>query len=57
MLDGLKKKIQDSKIENLRELARQKEIVVLATTERMFPACGKLYANGLNGTKTAAGRR
>jgi len=39
------------------ELAKEKEIVVLATTERMFPACGKLYANGLNGTKTTADRR
>ncbi len=34
MLDGLKKKIQDSKIENLRELARQKEEYVKDRYER-----------------------
>ena len=33
-------------------LAKENDIVVLATAERMFPACGKLYENGLNGTKT-----
>ena len=31
------------------ELARESEIAVLATDERMYPACGKLYANGLVG--------
>ena len=31
------------------ELAKDSGIVVLATTERMYPACGKLYANGLSG--------
>ena len=30
-------------------LARASEIVVLTTEERMYPACGKLYANGLIG--------
>ena len=30
-------------------LARASEIVVLTTEERMYPACGKLYANGLVG--------
>lgn len=30
-------------------LARMAEIAVLATDERMYPACGKLYANGLVG--------
>lgn len=31
------------------DLAKQKSIVVLSTSERMFTACGKLYQNGLNG--------
>ena len=30
-------------------LARDSGIVVLATNERMYVACGKLYANGLHG--------
>ncbi len=30
-------------------LAEQSSIVVLATTERMYVACGKLYCNGLSG--------
>ena len=30
-------------------LARASDIAVLATDERMYPACGKLYANGLVG--------
>ena len=30
-------------------LARAADIAVLATDERMYPACGKLYANGLVG--------
>ena len=32
-------------------LAKDNDIVVLTTAERMFPACGKLYENGLGGTK------
>jgi len=35
--------------EDILELARDAEIVVLATDERMYVACGKLYANGLAG--------
>lgn len=31
------------------EFARDNGIVVLASEERMYPACGKLYANGLVG--------
>ncbi len=31
------------------ELAEDSGIVVLATTEPMYSACGKLYANGLSG--------
>ena len=31
------------------DLARESGIVVLASTERMYPACGKLYAKGLSG--------
>lgn len=31
------------------DLARQKEITVLATPYRMFTACGLLYDNGLRG--------
>lgn len=31
------------------ELARRADIVVLATTERMYVACGVLYQNGLSG--------
>ena len=30
-------------------LADDSGIVVLATTERMYPTCGKLYVNGLSG--------
>ena len=30
-------------------LAEDSGIVVLATSERMYPACGKLYVNGLSG--------
>ena len=29
------------------EAAEEAGIVILATTERMYPACGKLYATGL----------
>ena len=35
--------------EEVIEAAREAGIVVLATTERMYPACGKLYATGLVG--------
>ena len=31
------------------ELARESGIVVLASSERMYVACGLLYANGLSG--------
>ena len=34
------------------ELADECGIVVMATTERMYVACGKLYANGLAGGDT-----
>lgn len=30
-------------------LAEESGIVILATTERMYATCGKLYANGLSG--------
>ena len=39
--------------ETIISLAKQKEIVILATKERMFPACGVLYANGMTGSKTS----
>lgn len=35
--------------EEVIEAAKDAGIVVLATTERMYPACGKLYATGLVG--------
>ena len=35
--------------EDVISLAADSGIVVLATTERMYPACGKLYVNGLSG--------
>ena len=35
--------------ESVIELARRMEIAILSTTERMYVACGKLYANGLAG--------
>ena len=31
------------------DLARDSGIVILATSERMYSSCGKLYANGLSG--------
>ena len=31
------------------DLAKESGIVVLASNERMYVACGKLYANGLSG--------
>ena len=33
------------------EIAEESGIVLLATTKRMYEACGTLYANGLNGAK------
>ncbi len=35
--------------EALLELARSRGIVVMASKERMYPACGKLYLGGLRG--------
>ncbi len=35
--------------EDVLELARDAGIVVLASRERMYTACGKLYTNGLAG--------
>ena len=35
--------------DDIIEFARDNGIVVLASEERMYPACGKLYANGLIG--------
>ena len=35
--------------DDIVEFARDNGIVVLAREERMYPACGKLYANGLIG--------
>ena len=35
--------------DDIIEFARDNGIVVLASEERMYPACGKLYANGLVG--------
>ena len=39
--------------EDVIELAKEKGIVLLATDERMFPACGKLYEKGLSGGQLA----
>ena len=36
------------------DAAEEAGIVVLATTERMYPACGKLYATGLVGGSVSA---
>ena len=35
--------------ENMIKLAKDKEVVLIATNLRMFTACGILYANGLHG--------
>ena len=35
--------------ESMIELAEEREIVLLSTDMRMFPACGILYTNGLRG--------
>lgn len=38
--------------EEVVELAKETGIVLLASKERMYPACGKLYATGLSGGGT-----
>ncbi len=35
--------------EEIIELAKERNIVLMATDERMFTACGKLYTKGLSG--------
>lgn len=35
--------------ETMLELARNRDIVVMATPQRMYVACGMLYTNGLRG--------
>lgn len=40
-------KAADSAIINL---AKQNDIVLMTTSERMYSACGKLYSGGLNGS-------
>lgn len=35
--------------ESMLELAHERELVILTTPMRMFPACGILYENGLRG--------
>ena len=35
--------------EEVVDLARESGIAILATNERMYASCGKLYANGLSG--------
>ena len=35
--------------EDILSLARERDIVVMASAERMFIACGLLYRNGLEG--------
>lgn len=37
--------------EQLIELARQKDIVLMTSNEKMFESCGTLYAKGLRGGK------
>ena len=39
------------------ELARESEIAVLATNERMYQACGLLYTNGLVGGRIEGGAK
>ena len=34
---------------DMLELARQRQMVVMATALRMYPACGLLYTAGLRG--------
>lgn len=38
--------------ESMIELAKEREIVLLSSEMRMFPACGKLYESGLRGGAT-----
>ena len=33
---------------SILELARDRQLVVMATKERMYPACGLLYTHGLH---------
>ena len=40
--------------QNVIDLADESGIVVMATNERMYVACGKLYANGLAGGDTVS---
>ena len=35
--------------ENVLELAKERDMVVMSTPMRMYDACGKLYAKGLGG--------
>ncbi len=35
--------------ESILRLAREREIVIMTTPERMYTSCGKLYRNGLIG--------
>jgi len=37
------------------ELARESDIVILATSKRMYEACGILYSNGLIGNRVKNG--
>ena len=41
--------------EEMIKLAEDSGIVLLASSERMYPACGKLYQNGLSGGSIANG--
>ncbi len=44
-------------LDNMVELAREKNIVIMATSLTMFPACGILYEAGLKGGDTGSGRQ
>ena len=41
--------------EEMIELAKESEIVLLATSKRMYEACGILYSNGLVGNRVKNG--
>ena len=41
--------------EEMVELAKESGIVILATTKRMYEACGILYSNGLIGNRVKNG--
>ncbi len=41
--------------EDVVSLAEESGLVILATEERMYTACGKLYVNGLTGGEVAHG--